>query len=198
MSRPASHRTYRGGTLFLISVLMLGSATLRLGAQVRPAAGREMSQLAPEEARQQHESPPTAATPEELQRVLAAFQGREKRLAAREVQISDRMKALEIADAALERKIAALVAAEENLRATLAMADGASESDLTQLTDVYEKMKPKESAEIFEEMNPGFAAGFLARMRPDAAAGIMSALSPTAAYSISVVLAGRNAEVPKN
>ena len=87
--------------------------------------------------------------------------------------------------------------AEEELRTTLAMADGATEADVDRLTTVYEQMKPKESAALFEEMDPNFAAGFLARMRPEAAAGIMAGLSPEAAYTISVVMAGRNSGVPK-
>jgi flagellar motility protein MotE (MotC chaperone) len=46
-------------------------------------------------------------------------------------------------------------------------------------------------------MDPDFAAGFLGRMRPAAAAGIMAGLSPQKAYTISVLLAGRNAQAPK-
>jgi hypothetical protein len=34
-------------------------------------------------------------------------------------------------------------------------------------------------------------------MRSEAAAGIMAGLSPQAAYSISVIMAGRNADAPK-
>ena len=73
----------------------------------------------------------------------------------------------------------------------------AVENDLAALTSVYENMKPKEAAPLFEAMDPVFAAGFLARMRPEVAAGIMAKLSPDAAYSISVILAGRNANVPR-
>ena len=57
-------------------------------------------------------------------------------------------------------------------------------------------MKPKDAAALFEEMSPEFAAGFLGLMRADAAALIMTGLEPTTAYSISVILAGRNANVP--
>lgn len=106
------------------------------------------------------------------------------------------MKALDLADHAIEEKIAALETAERALSATLALADGASESDLGRLTSVYENMKPKDAAALFETMDPAFAAGFLARMRPETAAGIMAGLSPQVAYKISVILAGRNAAVP--
>ena len=46
-------------------------------------------------------------------------------------------------------------------------------------------------------MEPSFAAGFLGRMRADVAAAILAGLEPDLAYSISVELAGRNADVPR-
>ena len=94
--------------------------------------------------------------------------------------------------------MAKLAAAEEKLNETLARADGASEADLTRLTDVYQSMKPKDAAALFATMAPEFAAGFLGRMRPEASAAILSGMSPENAYTISVILAGRNANVPKN
>lgn len=189
----------RVGTLFMLSVLLIGSAVVRLGFEAGPAIAREVANLPDSNAHSDDgakhvESVPSSA---ELQHMLAAFQQREVALAAREAEIEDRMKAMEIADQAINQKLAALEAAEVNLEATLALADGATESDLTRLTVVYEQMKPKQSAPLFEEMDPGFAAGFLARMKPAAAAGIMAGLSPQAAYTISVVLAGRNSSVPK-
>ena len=135
--------------------------------------------------------------PEDMQHLLSALRNREQQLNRREVQIEDRMKALEIADEAIDRKLAALIEAEERLSATLALADGASEGDLAKLTEVYEKMKPKDAAALFEEMAPEFSAGFLSRMKPAAAASVMAGLKPKTAYTISVILAGRNAWVPK-
>ena len=129
--------------------------------------------------------------------MLTAFREREARLTARETELEDRMRALEIADAAVEKKLVALLEAEEKLKATLSLADGASENDLTRLTTVYEQMKPKDAAALFEEMAPEFAAGFLARMKPDAAAAVMAGLDPNTAYSISVIMAGKNATVPQ-
>jgi flagellar motility protein MotE (MotC chaperone) len=88
-------------------------------------------------------------------------------------------------------------AAEEELKATLALADGAAEDDIARLTAVYQAMKPKDAAALFETMSPEFAAGFLGRMPPDSAAAILSGMSSEAAYGISVIVAGRNADVPK-
>ena len=189
----------RGGTLVMIAVLLLGSATVRLGIEAGPAIAREMAEL-PDSEKSEHPAGEAGAlvpTSAELQHMLAAFKQRESELAAREAEIEDRMKALQIADEAIDQKLVALQEAEEKLAETLSLADGATGADVTRLTTVYEQMKPKDSAKLFEEMDPAFAAGFLARMRPDAAAGIMAGLSPEAAYTISVVLAGRNGNVPK-
>ena len=106
------------------------------------------------------------------------------------------MEALQNAEAEIAVQLQALQQAEADLTATIALADSAAETDLAQLTTVYENMKPKEAADLFAEMSPPFAAGFLGMMRPDSAAQIMTELEPEVAYSFSVVLAGRNAAVP--
>lgn len=201
MSRARTSRRVRGGSLMLIAVLMIASAALRFGLSA-PAIAREVADAMPPETETPASPAPedqssAAAAPADLQVLLSALQERERAIQAREVEIEDRMKALSIADAAIDRKLVALMEAEERLTAALALADGASEGDLSRLTDVYEKMKPKESAALFEQMDPDFAAGFLARMNPQAAAGILAGMQPQAAYAISVVLAGRNAAAPK-
>ncbi|KAE9630793.1 MotE family protein [Parasedimentitalea maritima] len=197
--KPKNGRRTRVGTLFMLAVLLIGSAALRLGFEAGPAIAREVASLPEADLPSgdevvQHESGPSSV---EFQHMLAAFQQREEALAAREAEIEDRVKAMELANQAITLKLAALEAAEVKLEETLALADGATENDLFRLTAVYEQMKPKQAAPLFEEMDPGFAAGFLARMKPEAAAGIMAGLSPQVAYTISVVLAGRNGSVPK-
>ncbi|KUP94767.1 MotE family protein [Tritonibacter horizontis] len=192
------HKAKRG-TLMLLAVFLMASAVVRIALEAAPAIAREVagmkSETDPTLARQAGNSDvPNSA---EMQAMIAAFKKREMMLADREAEIEDRMKALEIADQAIEKKLQDLQDAEAKLLATLSLADGAAEQDVSKLTTVYEQMKPKDAAALFEEMDPSFAAGFLARMRPEAAAGVMAGLSPEAAYTISVVLAGRNGEVPK-
>jgi flagellar motility protein MotE (MotC chaperone) len=190
-------RRVRGGTMLLISLLLFGSALLRLGVQAGPAISKEMQQTAEKAELTEIESAPRFAELDDLQPMLAAFQAREEKISAQEDRILDRLKALSIAETALDQKLSELIRVEENLRATLALANGAAEGDLDQLTGVYEKMKPKTAAILFEQMDPKFAAGFLARMRPDAAANILAGLTPQAAYTISLIFAGRNVNVPK-
>ena len=190
----------RRGTLMLLALFLMGSAVVRIALEAAPAIAREVAEIkAGENDEAAPSAPGRASGPDsaEMQAMLTAFKKREANLAEREAELEDRMRALEIADEAIDKKLQDLQHAEQKLLATLALADGAAEQDVTKLTTVYEQMKPKDAAALFEEMDPTFAAGFLARMKPEAAAGVMAGLSPEAAYTISVVLAGRNGEVPK-
>lgn len=193
----------RRGTLILVSGLLIGSALVRAGSDAGRALalqGQPMLEHSDthgpiSEIRQAE--PDACSPPPDIAAMLAAFKEREARIGKREAQMQARMQALNVADGEIESRMAALAEAEESLRATLALADSAAEKDLARLTSVYENMKPKDAAALFEEMDPSFSAGFLGRMRPEAAAAIMAGLTPKSAYTISAILAGRNADVPK-
>ena len=183
------------GTLFIISGLLIGSAVMRAGHDAGQAFARTPEA---EDVSASLDMPPTQCeTPEKLRDMLVAFGQREADLDQREKSLRQRMRALQVADEKIADRLAELERAEQTLRDTIAMAETASETDLDKLTRVYESMKPKQAAALFEEMDPNFAAGFLGRMRPEAAAEIMAGLTPEAAHLFSVVLAGRNAEVPR-
>lgn len=192
LSTPPSVRP-RIGVLTLVSLLMIGSAAIRLGLEAGPAFARNTEPQAASDNKPDSDQ----ATAADLQLLLTELLRREEDLNQREAAIQDQEKAQEIALNALQDRLIALQKAEDSLRETLAVADKASEKDLTRLTEVYQNMKPKDAAALFENMDPVFAAGFLARMPPDAAAGVMAGLSPEAAYTISVVMAGRNALAPQ-
>ncbi|WP_037313784.1 MotE family protein [Ruegeria halocynthiae] len=187
--RPVKKRP-RGGVLAVISLLMIGSAVIRLGLEAGPALAKTEEPTAPKTNQAQVDLPGAQVLLTELLR-------REEALKRREAATLDKEKALAVADQAIEVRLVALQEAEEALRATLAIAEKAAETDLTRLTDVYQSMKPKDAAALFETMDPGFAAGFLSRMPPDAAAGVLAGLSPEVAYTISVIMAGRNASAPQ-
>lgn len=186
------------GSLLIIGFLLFGSAFIRVGLETGKAVATENPFLETtlRESRVVSSEPQEQDT-ETLSKMLEAFQEREAKIAQQEEQIAIRKQALAVADQEIQRRLDVLQDAEKKLRSMLALADTAAEDDLSTLTSVYENMKPKDAAALFEEMEPAFAAGFLGRMRPDAAAGIMAGLSPQVAYSISVILAGRNANAPK-
>ena len=194
-------RTGRGGrpratrgALTLIALLLAASGLIRLGGPAA-AIAREVADF--EESPVAMPALGSCETAEDVVLALDALDEREQRLAEREAEIEERMALVTEAEAALQETMAELEAAEAELDATLTVANTAAEDDLARLTAVYETMKPKEAAALFAQMDPQFAAGFLGRMRPEAAAAVMAGLDPQTAYTISVVLAARNADVPK-
>lgn len=196
MKIPMFRRNGRGSVL-LICCLLIGSAAIRVGSEAGKAVATESPFPVPANSEVAKTPASSEENKEDFARMLLAFKQREERIERLEHQIDMRQKALEVADAEIEKRLQVLQDAENALRSMLAIADTAAEDDVVRLTSVYENMKPKVAAALFEEMEPAFAAGFLGRMRPDAAAGIMSGLTPNKAYTISVILAGRNAEAPK-
>ncbi|MGO4908463.1 MotE family protein [Pseudorhodobacter sp. W20_MBD10_FR17] len=194
-SNPKTARRSGRGTLFILAMLLAFSGALRLGDGIGIAIARATT---PENGAQAEHSMPALDCPLPPAALAEALSEREARVSAKETALEDRLAALALADQAIDIRMKALAAAEDQLSETLARADGASEEDLTRLTEVYQSMKPKEAAALFSAMAPEFAAGFLGRMRPEASAAILSGMTPDDAYAISVILAGRNANVPKN
>lgn len=187
------------GALVTLALLFLLSGALRVidGAATAATDAGSGQDYVPTSAAH---APPRARGADEaaaLTEAMAELKRREERVLEAEQRLADRMRALEVAEATADQKLRELSAAEERLRATMASAQSAAENDIAQLTSVYENMKPKEASEVFARMSPEFAAGFLGRMRADVAAQILSALDPEKAYSISLLLAARNANVPK-
>lgn len=174
----------RSGSLLLVLLCFAASAVVRVGL-----SGPAIAQQAVDTAAQYV---PSATTNAEEDALLAAIRERGDTLDAREREIAERLSLLAKAEAEFDRKKADLIAAEERLAATLALADGAAERDLAQLTAIYENVKPKQAADIFAQMEPTFAAGILGRMTPQGAADILSLMNAEKAYSISVLLAARN------
>lgn len=192
-------KVFGRGILWLIALVFAASGLLRLGGETGQAVAREVAELAAGRAEDgvgPRDPVQACGSEADIAEILARLQEREARLARREAALEDRLQALSVADQQIRTNMAALVEAEAELEATMALADTAAEDDLARLTSVYESMKPKDAAPLFAAMDPQFAAGFLGRMRADAAAAIMAGLEPQTAYSISVILAGRNADVP--
>lgn len=189
----------RRGALALIGSLLIASALFRAGADTsRLIANAAETDSAPAAAETSGATPQSEDRPRDPASLLEALDLREARVAERERQIEIRMQALRVAETEIRERLQQLEDAEAELRSTLEIARTAAEDDLRQLTDVYARMKPRQAAALFEEMDPNFAAGFLGRMAPEAAAAIMAGLTPPRAYTISVMLAGRNADAPKS
>jgi len=178
----------------VITALLIGSGLARLG-EGASQVWAQAPNPAPDAVAS--DTPVLAGLPEDSPGPLvAALRAREERVAEREAQLAARLEILAGLEAEIEAKLVDLAEAEASLAATLARAETAAAEDLSQLTQVYENMRPADAAALFEQMDPAFGAGFMGLMRPEAAAAIMTKLDPNTAYSISVILAGRNARAP--
>jgi flagellar motility protein MotE (MotC chaperone) len=189
MRADAIRRSKGRKVLPMIAGLLIASGLLRLGVEADLV-------FAEETGTEENSESMICGVEGGTEALLEAFRAREARLVEREGQLEDRIQALHVTEVSVSEKIAALGAAEESLKATLALAQTAASDDLARLTAVYENMKPADAAALFTEMDPAFAAGFLGLMRPDAAAAVMSNLDAARAYTISALLAGRNANAP--
>ena len=194
-------RLHQLAALPVIALLLLGSAGLRMGTGSGQALARGIGQILPvagSGAGHDGGKAPAAGCPAdpELAPILARLTEREAKLKQDEAKLDERRAALDAAGQRMQARLDQLKAAEQRLTSTMERASTAAETDLGQLTSVYESMKPKQAVPLFEAMEPSFAAGFLARMRPEEAAAVMAGMAPERAYAISVILAGRNAEVP--
>lgn len=181
------------GILPTIGMLLIASAIFRLGEGATAALAEATESPAP--GHETHAEPDAYADVPELIRALKA---REAALEEREKALLARLKAAEVAEASIRDKLAKLQAAEASLLEKITIAETGTQEDVDQLTQVYAQMKPKNAAALFSQMDPSFAAGFLARMNPEAAAAILAGMTPETAYTISVVLAGRNANQFEN
>lgn len=199
MSKAVTRRTGRGARrlapLPLLAGLLIASCLLRLtGLPARAIADEIKAAMQSQPAAETVAEP---AAKDRIAELLASLESRDEKLAEREGAIAARETALADAESKISAQLAKLEAAEADLEKLLKLAGTAAEDDLAKLTTVYETMKPAEAAALFSTMEPTFAAGFLGRMRPDAAAAVLAGLDPERAYAISLMLAGRNAEVPK-
>lgn len=177
------------------NVLVVITSVLAIAGVMRGGLGAREALASAETAIPEPDACTPVAMPSELARALS---DREAAVTAQESALKQRSDDLAAFEESLRREIEKLKSAEAQLASMIAIAESASENDLSRLTAVYEAMKPNEAAALFAEMDPEFAAGFLGRMAPSAAAGVLAGLEPEKAYAMSAHLAGRNARAPKD
>ncbi|PWK59810.1 MotE family protein [Roseicyclus mahoneyensis] len=180
--------------LTALGLLFAVSAVLRIGSLEFARA------QAPDTADAVSAASPAGAGPGlagQMQLALAEVAALRVALQDRELAVADRERAVAAAQTLVEERLVELEAAEQRLQSLIATSDRAAETDLDQLTRVYETMQPDIAAALFEQMPPSFAAGFLARMTPAASAALMAEMPPDRAYAVSVVLATRNSSAPR-
>lgn len=188
----------RRWVLRIIVLLLVSSGVLRLTGETGRVLAREVEDLSAPEIEMATEAPLMCPPGTEMAEMMIAINQREASLEQRQAELKVFEEEIARSKLEIEASILNMVETEQALAATMATANSAAENDLSKLTSLYENMKPQDAAALFSEMDPEFSSGFLARMRPEAAASVLAGLEPQKAYAISVILAGRNADVPTN
>lgn len=189
IAAPTGRGRRRSWLLAGLGLLFAASALLRLGDLDMAFA----TPSGPDDATGTSLAGPTSP----LRGALDEVEALRARLEGREEALADRERAVAAAQTLVEARLAELEAAEARLRTLISVSDAAAETDIAQLTQVYEAMEPTQAAALFTQMDPSFAAGFLSRMAAPASAALMAELAPEVAYAISVTIATRNAGAPR-
>lgn len=196
MRKPRRFRLGRGVLMFIM-LLLFASGLLRFSDE----AGRALARNSESSDVTGHfaigDGSQSCQTESDFAIALDALNERADAIEKREAKVAGKIRALRLAEQDIARSLENLEAVERKLDATLSRARGAAEKDVELLSAVYEKMKPRDAANVFGRMDPNFAVGFLANLSPEAAAEIFAELDPQSAYTISAILAGRNASVPR-
>jgi len=213
MTKPSSSQK-RHRVLPVLAMLFALAATLRLASGISAAMAQDPAPS--DHQAESHAAPAGMMAEPAMEPVHMSAQSRDGDgehvsaeflidLRRREIALQEREAAIRQQEALvsagqerLQAQLDALLYAEQELTATLALADRAAEEDIGRLVNVFQAMGSEEAAAVFTEMAPEFAAGFIGRLPPENAAAILAGLEPRQAYGLSAILAGRNALVPRD
>ena len=107
----------------------------------------------------------------DFEEILESIGAREARVAEREARLDTRSEALALAERRIDEKLQDLAAAEEDLRAMIALSEGAAENDLAQLTSVYEKHGCRRGRGPLRPDDAGFRRGISRAHAPGPGSG---------------------------
>ena len=132
------------GTLWIIAAMFMASAAVRLSTGTGQAIAQEMAGNTA--VAEPAELTPDTPYPLEIASLLADLADRQEYLDNRERHLEEFSQSLAVSEQQVRQQLAAMVAAEAKLAATIATSETAAESDLARLTSVYENMKPKQAS----------------------------------------------------
>jgi flagellar motility protein MotE (MotC chaperone) len=192
MTRLASARILPVVILALVALAILKAANLWIGfagasAAEDPTEGKSVAEAtaaAPPAA-----IAPTAQPSETERRILEQLAERRATLDAREVAIATREQLLEVAEQRLEKRFTELAAKEAEMAAALGEHEKQEAAEFEELSNTYERMKPKDAARIFEVLEDDILVPVAAGMRTQALSGVLAEMDPGKAKALTRLLA---------
>ncbi len=127
--------------------------------------------------------------------VLTSLGDRRKALETRARDIDTREQLLAAAEKRVNERIAELKALDGKVQAAVARLDTARSADLVALSNMYQRMKPKDAARVFETLDAAILLDIASGMKEPALASILGAMAPVEAKKLTEMLARRNAQV---
>lgn len=124
-------------------------------------------------------------------RLLNSLQERRQQLDARERTITTREGVLKAAEGRVQARLTELREIENQIKAQLGQLDTQENERIQGLVRVYEKMRPKDSAEIFQGLENDVQIQVASRMKEGPLAAMMAQMAPDRARTLTTLLAQR-------
>lgn len=124
-------------------------------------------------------------------RLLNSLQERRQQLDARERTITTREGVLKAAEGRVQARLTELREIENQIKAQLGQLDTQENERIQGLVRVYEKMRPKDSAEIFQGLDNDVQIQVASRMKEGPLAAMMAQMAPDRARTLTTLLAQR-------
>jgi flagellar motility protein MotE (MotC chaperone) len=127
-------------------------------------------------------------SPSEVQ-VLQALGARREALDSRAAEMDTRQELLAAAERRLEERLAELKRIEARVQALTTAADDTQNQRITQLVDVYQRMRAKDAAAVFDALDQDVLVEVASRMRQANLAEVMGKMNPARARQLTLWLA---------
>ena len=129
-------------------------------------------------------------SPGELQ-VLQNLGARRGQLDDREKALDTQLQLLAAAEAKVDAKLKAVTAVKAQIQGLIGQADSQQQADVDRLTQVYQKMKPRDAAAVMATLDDRVRIPVAAKMKDSALAAILSQMPTAEAKKLTESLAQR-------
>jgi len=130
--------------------------------------------------------------------ILERLQQRREELDTRARELDIRESLIQGAEKRMDAKLAELKEVEAQIKAATQQKDDAAKAQLKGLATMYENMKPRDAAKIFNGLDTNVLLEVAAQINPRTMADIVAQMSPDVAQHLTVELADKAQQQPKD
>src|SRR5579863_849867 len=130
--------------------------------------------------------------------ILERLQQRREELDTRARELDIRESLIQGAEKRMDAKLAELKEVEAQIKAATQQKDDAAKAQLKGLVTMYENMKPRDAAKIFNGLDTNVLLEVAAQINPRTMADIVAQMSPDVAQHLTVELADKAQQQPKD